>query len=225
MRAKKLSTIIILLFTAAIASATTRLVPGQYPNIQAAIDDCNDGDEVIASEGTYYENLLFRGKNITLRSTNPEDPNVVVATVIDGNGLGSVITFSGSENYLCVLSGFTITGGRNYSTGGGIDGLGTAATISHCFIAGNYGRNGGGIRYSMGTIADCIITNNQASETGGGLGLCHNSKVTNCIISNNSAKNYGGGTSYSNYITISNCLITNNTAGKGRYNRKLWMEM
>jgi hypothetical protein len=215
MRAKKLSNLLILLFAAATASAATRLVPAQYPNIQSAIDDCNDGDEVIASEGTYYENLLFRGKNITLRSTNPEDPNVVAATVIDGNGLGSVITFSGSENYLCVLSGFTITGGRNYSTGGGIDGLGTAATISHCFIAGNYGRNGGGIRHSSGTIADSIITNNHANETGGGLGLCHNSKVTNCIISNNSAKNYGGGTGYSGYITISNCLIINNTAGKG----------
>ncbi|GAI61123.1 unnamed protein product, partial [marine sediment metagenome] len=34
---------------------------------------------------TYYENINFLGKAITVRSTDPNDPNVVAATIIDGN--------------------------------------------------------------------------------------------------------------------------------------------
>ena len=33
------------------------------------------------------------GKNITLRSTDPDDPEVVKNIIIDGGGSGSVVTF------------------------------------------------------------------------------------------------------------------------------------
>jgi len=53
--------------TTALAPAATRLVPGDYPTIQAAIDDCNDGDTVVVDPGAYYELINFSGKNIVRR--------------------------------------------------------------------------------------------------------------------------------------------------------------
>ena len=60
---------------------------GDYPTIQAAIDDANDFDTVIVLPGTYTgagnRDIDFLGKAITVRSTNPLDPNVVAGTNID----------------------------------------------------------------------------------------------------------------------------------------------
>jgi len=191
--------------------------PADFNNIQAAIDDSDvvHGDTILVYPGTYTENIRFNGKDVILTSTEPTDPNIVADTIIDGNRLGSTVTFLGSEAPSCLLSGFTITGGQNLSLGGGVNGLGTHATISYCNITDNIGKNGGGIRHTEGLVTSCVITNNYASYSGGGLGLCHNSTVTNCVISHNSAENYGGGTGYSDHITISNCLVANNSAAVG----------
>jgi hypothetical protein len=115
------------------ASATVINVPTDYPTIQAAINAATDGDEIIVSPNTYYENINFSGKNIILRSTDPTNPNVVVNTIIDGNNAGSVVSFSGTENDTCVFSGFTIKRG-NAQNGAGINGNGTLATIQYNII-------------------------------------------------------------------------------------------
>jgi fructose-specific component phosphotransferase system IIB-like protein len=70
--------------------AETRLVPADHATIQQAINDSNDGDIIIVDPGTYHENINFSGKNIVLTSTDPNDPEIVTATIIDGQGRGSV---------------------------------------------------------------------------------------------------------------------------------------
>ena len=111
-------------------------VPGDYPTILAAIDAAIDGDEIIVSPGTYYENIDFGGKNIVLRSTDPTSPSVVASTIIDANHDGCVVWFFGSEDETCVLSGFTITNGYTQD-GGGIYGGRSHATIQYNIITSN----------------------------------------------------------------------------------------
>jgi len=43
----------------------------RYARIQIAIHDANSGDEIVVGPGIYQENIDFRGKNLTLRSTDP----------------------------------------------------------------------------------------------------------------------------------------------------------
>ena len=207
--------------------------PADFDNIQAAIDDANDGDKIVVSIGTYYENIYFDDKNITLRSNEPNNPIAVANTIIDGRLGGSVVTFSGTESSACILSGFTITNGRGtgsmgYICGGGIYGNGTLATIQYNIISGNYAvpfmfpgsGYGGGLYDCDGTIQCNIILKNGAgcdegSAAGGGLYNC-DGIIQNNVISNNLASGFGfsvGGGLCNCNSTIRNNTIFGNLAG------------
>jgi len=245
MRAKKLSTLIILLFTAAFAHAATRLVPTQYPNIQAAIDDCNNGDVVIVAPGTYTgpgnRNIDFKGKPITVRSIDPDDPGVVASTIVDCQEAGRGFYFGKSEKGTSVLAGLTITKGLsdlgggvfcNYSSptithctitqcaalgGGGICVDHSGPTVIHCALTGNKGTYGGGgffLKYGTAQITNCAVEDNYA-DRGGGFYLQRGANVIkNCLVMGNSASSFSGGieSEYSN-PSITNCVIAHNSAG------------
>jgi cell wall assembly regulator SMI1 len=201
-------------------------VPHDYATIQGAIDAAGDGDEVIVSPGTYYENIDFNGKNIVLRSTEPTSPSVVAATIIDGSRADSVVTFSGTEAASCAISGFTITNGYARE-GGGIYGNSTLATIQYCNITTNcatYGDYpvpfGGGIARCNGTIHHNEISGNYAcgrGACGGGLCLCHG-LISDNLITRNLATghegSYGGGLCGCSG-TIENNVISENLSGFG----------
>jgi len=86
------------------SEAATIRVPQDAPTIQEAISFfASGGDTVLVASGTYYENIDFSFKGVTLKSE--QGPEV---TIIDGRyGSTSVVTMSGG-----VLSGFTITNGH-----------------------------------------------------------------------------------------------------------------
>jgi hypothetical protein len=103
----------------------------RYVSIQQAMNDAHPGDEIIVGPGTcqYLENIDFKGKNLIIRSMDPNDPAIVEATVINGGYRDSAVTFSGGEETSCVLDGFTITGGII-----GISCRDSSPTIRNCTI-------------------------------------------------------------------------------------------
>lgn len=134
-----------------------------YRKIQDALDAAKNGDTIIVAPGTYKENLMMKGKNVVLRSADPQSAEIVAATVIDGQKLGRVVTFAGSESAACVLAGFTLTHGyTNHSQstpgGGGILGNQCHATIANNRIVDNgaawydgyYGPHGSSVTYCHG---------------------------------------------------------------------------
>jgi parallel beta-helix repeat protein len=208
---------------------------GNYTKIQNAIDDAIIGDTIIVCPGIYTENLLFDDKNITVRSANPEDPNIVTTTIIDG-GIdkdeikdGSVVNFTNGDT--STLEGFTIQNG-NAEYGGGIYVFSSSPSILGNTIKSNKVTGlfscGGAIYANNSTpsIVNNNITFNTASDyCGGGIYLENcmligtDKKIFNNTISNNEAK-YGGGIILLNSSAeISENLILNNSAtyGGGNY--------
>jgi parallel beta-helix repeat protein len=213
---------------------TKLLVPTEYGTIQAAIDASVNGNTVIVAPGTYTgtgnRDIDFLGKAITVRSTDPNDPNIVAATIIDCQGTSSSpyrgFYFHSGENVGSVLNGLTITNG--YATyGGGISCDGSSPTITNCTFSGNSAYNGCGMYNSSSspTITNCTFNGNSASYSGGGMYNYRSSSsptITNCTFSDNSAL-YGGGILNSDHSnpTLTNCAFSGNIAsrsGGGMYN-------
>jgi parallel beta-helix repeat protein len=199
-----------------------------YTSIQSAINAASDGDTVLVLGGTYYENIDFLGKAITVRSEN--GPNV---TIIDGYyNCCSVVTFNWGEDKFTVLEGFKLINGSgntlpswNDSQGGGIYCDSSSPKIINCIITNNTTDYGGGIYLydSSPEIINCTINNNWAEYSlGGGIYCDYSSpKIINCTISDNSVGWYEGGFGggiecYDNSSPeIINCTISSNTANDG----------
>lgn len=172
-------------------SAQTLYVPsGEHSSIQSAINDANDGDTIVVSAGTYQENINFLGKAITVRSVDPNDPNVVAATIIDGSNpvdpnIGSVVTFNNSEDTNSVLSGFTLQNGSGQ----------TDPTVTWRLWKGNNGDGGGALCSGASpTITKNVFKNCRAEYGGGGI-FCNNNAspiITYNTFQNNYAGWYGG---------------------------------
>jgi parallel beta-helix repeat protein len=181
-----------------------------YTTIQAAIDAAGNGDTIIVCPGTYYENIEFDGKNITVQSSNPSSPSIVATTVIDGGKSGSVVRFVNGDT--STLEGFTVRNGNlvKFGYGGGIYVEQSSPTISGNSITGNTGiDDGGGIymSYSSPNITDNTITGNTANDGGGIYMHSSSPNITDNTITGNTANDDGGGI----FVFSSSPAIIDNT--------------
>jgi hypothetical protein len=107
-------------------------ITGQtYPSIQQAINHAHEGDEIVLGAGIwrYLENLDFKGKSLTLRSTDPNDARVVATTIIQGDPRSPVVTLSSGPGESPRLNGLTITGGAK-----GVSCRDAVPTIRNCVV-------------------------------------------------------------------------------------------
>ena len=182
----------------------------RYAFIRHAIEDARNGHEIVVSPGVYQENINFKGKNLTLRSTDPNDSVVVSETVITADG--DVVSFSGGEDANCVLAGFTITGGKR-----GIYCSGSSPTITNCTVVGNVNTDIGAGMYlndsSSPTLVNCTFSDNSASMMGGGIQNVDSSPILiNCTFTGNSAAYFGGGIyCASGSPVLTNCILWGDT--------------
>ena len=199
-----------------IHSQDTINVPADYSTIQAGIDAAVNGDIVLVAEDTYYENINFKGKAVTVASYFLFDLNEdhIENTIINGSqpshpDSGSVVYFVSGEDTTSILCGFTITGGEGTYTAQYDD------------------LTGGGILLDLsgGKICNNIIEYNSVSYNnfshGGGIFAYLDSPsliIENNIIRNNTTDAnvgaIGGGISIwsNNYVRIVNNEIVDNSA-------------
>ena len=134
-------------------------VPTDQPTIQDAIDVAQNGDTVLVAAGTYFENINFSGKDITVRSSNGNK-----VTIIDGSHSNSVVTFDSSEGRKAVLHGFTIQNGEANSNtdfeGGGISISNASPTVTGNIVKHNNAVNGGGgiaVQFSSALVQGNLV--------------------------------------------------------------------
>ncbi|UCG55803.1 MAG: right-handed parallel beta-helix repeat-containing protein [Phycisphaerales bacterium] len=232
MRAAILLGLAIVVCAGECGQAVTRLVPDQYATIQAAIDDCNDGDVVQVAPGTYTgdgnRDIDFKGKVITVRSEEGPGTCVINCQGSEDDPHRGFYFHSGEEED-SVLQGLTITGAyMSVYRGGAIYCYQSSPTIRECTLVRNIARAGGGIACSASNslIVGCIISDNLASSNprswlssgaaGGGGGIYivgHHPIVANCIISGNRSSEYGGGIDCAGDPAFVNCTIYGNRTG------------
>ena len=125
-------------------------VPGDYPTISAAIAAATGGEHICVAAGTWTEDLDFDGKDIVVESVEGAD-----TTIVEGTGVGPVVTFANGEGATAELIGFTITGGGGYD-GGGLAITDAGPTLTDLVVSDNhlynaYAVTGGGILVDGGT--------------------------------------------------------------------------
>jgi hypothetical protein len=134
-----------------VATATERLVPSQYPTIQAAIFAAVDGDVVIVADGVYTgpgnRDVDFGGKLLTVRSESGPESCIIDCQASSGNRHRGFY-FHTNETAAAVLDGFTIQNGYApynepcyYSGGGILCQYNANPTIRNCILRENHAQD------------------------------------------------------------------------------------
>jgi parallel beta-helix repeat protein len=94
-------------------------------SISQAIKSTLHGDRLILLPGIYQQDINPMGRGITIQSLDPQNPDTVTATVVQG-----VVSLISGEDRAFILSGLTLSNPSGY----GIHCRNAGATITHCRI-------------------------------------------------------------------------------------------
>src|SRR5262249_53904107 len=211
--------------------------------IQQAIFSASNGDTIVVAPGTYFEQINFVGKAVTVVSS--DGPSV---TTLAGFNAFTIVTFQQGEGNGSVLRGFTISA----ANGSGIMVSNASPIVENNIITNGTGCNGGvglSLNFSAAIVRNNVISGNQGTCSGDGAGIkvqgsgavqiLNNTIASNQAINgngagialidagspvvssnrihNNSASGFGGGIYVTGNTTpvITNNVIQRNQAGTG----------
>lgn len=215
---KRILFFLVISFVSISVTAQIIHVPADQTTIQSGIDYANDGDTVLVANGTYFENIRFKGKAITVASEYiiDSDTNHINNTIIDGSqsldpDSAACIMFVNGEDTTSIINGFTITGGAGVKVsiyqlqiGGGIYTSKSGSKIINNKIINNqvegYNAGGSGIMcwwdgvdtwsiIDNNTIINNIAISNGYSAFGSGICITTNSIIKNNLIAYNTCNN------------------------------------
>lgn len=206
------------LLAATAQAGNTLHVPQDYSTIQAAINASAQTDIVLVAPGTYHETLDFKGKAVTVTSSDGPEK-----TIIDADFQDSVVRFHRGETRITVLSGFTLQNGKATQypmNGGGVQIYEAGPTIRGNVVRNNSACGGSGIsaERSFAHIEGNQIHHNTqdgcvSGNVGGGLLIGERNgvwdvQVNDNLIEYNRANMDGGGIGM---VGISHPSVYNNT--------------
>ncbi len=184
-----------------------------YGSPQAAADAAQPGSFIRIAAGSYTplfgesqvlhltKSLIFQG-GYRLTDWYDAQPNTF-PTILDAQHLGRGILIDGNPDQPVeiALNGIQIQNGQT-TLGGGVSGTGVALTMKRCVVSDNQASySGGGIflaNSSSFVLEASHVIRNTAGDMGGGIALNSpngNSSLTQSWISGNSAVSGGGGLS------------------------------
>jgi predicted outer membrane repeat protein len=215
------------------AFGATINVPSDQPTLQDAFDASVDGDTIVVGRGTWagFSGILGFGVDLTIRSQDPQDPDIVLGTVIagafvdgpTGDGLLRIegVCFGGAVDLSASFATF-----ENCSfTTSGIDCFQAGLTVRNCVFtncslpAGGVG-GGGAIQVapsadSFLVLEDSAFYNNSSTASGGAVSTAFiDVSIERCIFSGNTSGGSGGAVyaEEGNRVEISNSTFCGNTA-------------
>ncbi|MCK4311615.1 MAG: DUF1565 domain-containing protein [Candidatus Cloacimonetes bacterium] len=152
---------------------------GNFTTIQEGIDASSDSDTILVYPGTYYENIDYLEKSLTVASLyiiTPAD-SLINQTIIDGNHEFRCVKIDECENAsfigFTIQNGFAIQEGyyEAYEGGGIFIKYTSNALIANCIIKNNKSYLGGGIYISFGNVVlkGNTISYNWGLQRGGGI--------------------------------------------------------
>jgi len=194
------SVFLIAMLSASAFAGTIYIKPdgtGDYPTIQTGLAAASPGDTVLVGCGTYYEHDITLTSGVCLKS----ETGLPDCVTIDAQGQGRAIACVDAGGGT-VLEGFTVTGGRVASSGGGLALLNAPILIARCVFRQNHAEHGAACHVSRSNaqFENCSFLENAADVPGpnayfaGGALYCYDCSpdLHSCEFIGNSAQTWGG---------------------------------
>ncbi|MCB1184875.1 right-handed parallel beta-helix repeat-containing protein [bacterium] len=212
---------LILLLTlglAGVASGGVLNVPGDYAQINDAVQACAPGDTVLVAAGTWHDCThptegpgttpasVIMKSGVTLRGAGPDQ------TIIDAQSLGRGIFIEAVSD--CRVENLRVTGAFASIYGAGILVRNVDATVAVTDVRVTGCTDGGVICITGASpVLTRVVMDNNSAKQGGGLAIEESSspQVIDCVVEANTAPSGAGVFIRQNCAPVlSGCLITGN---------------